>query len=187
MRISNYIYRIDKSSTPEVKSPRYWGNGICCIGKDRCLYQYVSKDGNNEFVKKVNLPELVDDGSAVESHRERVVIVGGWNNFAGDKGAMLLDMTDSTNVHVTRQPDLPEPCSCPSIVLSDNDVYVVGGSNNTSGCLRAVYYSSLGSDAWQTKTSMPHELCAPLVMQHQQCIYMYWEDTKAMVMSSPQF
>ena len=122
------LYQIDKTSPLEVKPPRYWGNGICCIGKDRCLYQYVSKDGNNEFVKKVNLPELVDDGSAVESHRERVVIFGGWNNFVGDKRAMLLDMTDSTNVHVTRLPDLPEPCSCPSVVLSDNNVYVVEGA-----------------------------------------------------------
>ena len=165
------LHQINKTSKPEVKPPRYWGKGICCIGRDRCMYQYVSTAGNNEFVKKMNLPELVDDGSVVDSHRERVVIVGGWNNSIGDKRAILLDMTDSTNVHLTRLPDLPEPCSGSGIVLSDNDVYVVGGYTNNSGCLRAVYYLSLGSDAWQTKTSMPKKVFLPLVTQHQQCIY----------------
>ena len=74
------LYQVNKRSTPEVKPPRYWGrSGIYYIGNDHCMYQYVSKDGNNECVKMMNLPKWVDDDSAVASHRERVVIVGGWN------------------------------------------------------------------------------------------------------------
>ena len=163
------LYHMDKTSTSEVKPPRYWGRSeICFIGKDHSMYQYVSKDGNTECVKMMNIPEWVDGVSAVASHRERVVIVGAWNNGAGDKRALLLDMTDNTKV--TQLPDLPEPRYYTSVVLSDNDVYVVGGDDN-SDYLSSVYYLSLGSDAWQTKKSMPHALRRPLVIQHQQCLY----------------
>ena len=163
------LYQVKKISTPEVKPPRYWGiPGIYYIGKDHCMYQYVSKDGNNECVKMMNIPEWVDDCSAVASHRKRVVIVGGWNNGAVDKRALLLDMTDNTKV--TQLPDLPGTRYYTGVVLSDNDVYVVGGFNG-SDCLSSVYYLSLGSDAWQTKKSMPHAVSRPLVIQHQQCIY----------------
>ena len=164
------LYQVNKIFAPKVKPPRYWGRGIWYIGKDCCLYQYVSKAGNNECVKMMNLPEWVDDGSAVASHRERVVIVGGWNNSVGDKRTLLLDMTDNTNVHLTRLPDLPEPCCGTSVVLSDNDVYVVGGGNDRY-YLNSVYYLSLGSDAWQTKRSMSRAVESSLVIQHQQCIY----------------
>ena len=164
------LYHMNKTSTPEVKAPRYWGiPGIYYISKDHSMYQYVPKDGNNECVKMMNIPEWVDVGSAVASHRERVVIVGRLNNDAGDKRALLLDMTDNTKV--TQLPDLPEPRCNTSVVLSDNDVYVVGGYNRTSRYLSSVYYLSLGSDAWQTKKSMSHTVNSPLVIQHQQCIY----------------
>ena len=164
------LYHVSTTAIPEVKPPRYWGkSGIYYIGEDHCMYQYVFKDGNNECVKMMNIPEWVNIGSAVASHRERVVIVGGWNNGAGDKRVLLLDMTDNTKV--TQLPDLPEPHFYTGVVLSDNDVYVVGGYNNNSGYLSSVYYLSLGSDAWQTKKSMPHEVRDPLVIQHQQCIY----------------
>ena len=163
------LYHVNKTSTPEVKPPRYWGIlGIYYIAKGHCMYQYVSKDGNNECVKMKNIPEWVDEYSDVASHRKRVVIVGG-NCSAGDKRALLLDMTDNTKV--TQLPDLPEPRCNTSVVLSDNDVYVVGGYSNNSGCLSSVYYLPLGSDAWQIKKSMPFKVFSPLVIQHQQCIY----------------
>ena len=164
------LYQVKKTSTREIKPPRYWGiPGIYYISKDHCMYQYVSKDGNNEGVKMMNIPEWVDDRSSVASHRKRVVIVGGRNNRAGDKRALLLDMTNSTKV--TQLPDLPEPRCNTSVLLSDNDVYVVGGYNSNSRYFSSVYYLSLGSDAWQTKKSMSHAVWHPLVIQHQQCIY----------------
>ena len=70
------LYHVSKTSIPEVKPPRYWGrSAIYYIGEDHCMYQYVSKDGNNECVKMMNIPEWVDGCSAIASHRERVVIV----------------------------------------------------------------------------------------------------------------
>ena len=163
------LYHVSKTSIPEVKPPRYWGrSAIYYIGEDHCMYQYVSKDGNNECVKMMNIPEWVDGCSAVASHKERMVIVGGGNNGAGDERAHLLDMTPNTKV--TQLPDLPEPRYDTGVVLSDNNVYVVGGYNNNSDCVSSVYYLSLGSDAWQTKKSMPHAVRDPLVIQHQQCI-----------------
>ena len=164
------LYQQNKESASEVKPPRNWEiSRIYNIGTDHSMYQHVSKAGNNECVKMMNLPEWVDDRSAVASHRKRVVIVGGRNNGAGDKRALLLDMTDSTKV--TQLPDLPERRCNTSVVLSDNDVYVVGGNNNNSGNLSSFYYLSLGSGAWQTRKSTPHGVQCPLVIQHQQCIY----------------
>ena len=165
------LYHINKTSTPEVKPPRYWGRSVTYfISKDHCIYQYISKAGNNECVKMMNLPEWVDNRSSLASYRERVVIVGGWTNRNVDKRALLLDMTDNTKV--TQLPDLPEPRCYTSVVLSDNDVYVVGGYNYNSGCANSVYYLSLGSNAWKTKKPMPHKVYSPLVIQHQQqCIY----------------
>ena len=164
------LYQIKKTSTPEVKPPRYWAKSVMYhIGKDHCMYRYVSMADNNECVKMMNIPEWVDNGSSVASHRERVVIVGGYNSGAGDKRALLFDMTDNTKV--TQLPDLPKPCYWTGVVLFNNDVFVVGGGNNKSHELRSVYYLSLGSDAWQTKKSMPHAVNSPLVVRHQQCIY----------------
>ena len=173
------LYQINKTSTPKVKPLRYWGrlgkleklerSGIYYIGRDSCMYQYVSKAGNNEYIKMMELPGWVDGNSAVASHRERMVIVGGSNRDAGDTHALLLDMTETTKV--TQLPDLPEPRRQTSVVLSDNDVYVVGGFNSNTGYSSSVYYLPLGSDAWQTKKSMSHGLYRPLVIQHQQCIY----------------
>ena len=162
------LYQINKVSTPEVKPPRYWKREIYYISKDHSMYQYVSKNGNNKGEKMMNIPEWVDDCSAVALHRERVVIVGGYNNYDGDKRALLLDMRD--NAKVTQLPDLPEARCYTGVVLSDNDVYVVGGCNYT-GYFSSVYYLSLGSDAWQRRKSMSREVYRPLVIQHQQCLY----------------
>ena len=164
------LYQVKKTSTPEVKPPRYWGRlEIYYISKDHSMYQYESKAGNNECVKMMNIPEWVDACSAVASHKERVVIVGGLNNEHSDKRALLLDLTDNTKV--TQLPDLPEPRYHTSVVLLDKDVYVVGGFNNRSRWLSSVTCLSLGSDAWQIKKQMPHAVSSSLVIQHQQCIY----------------
>ena len=176
------LYHINKTSTPEVKPPRYWGRGIYYIGKDRCMYQYASQAGNDECVKMTNISEWVDDNSSVVSYRERVIIVGGGNGWTGDKRALLLDMTDNTKV--AQLPDLPEPRYNTGVVLSDNDVYVVGGFNANSGRLSTVHYLSLGSDAWQIKEPLPHAVSRSLVVRHQQCIYVLGGYTNNCVLSS---
>ena len=161
------LYQPNKISILEVKPPRYWErSGIYYIGTDHCMYQYVTKDGNNECVNMMNHPECVDHGSSVTLHRKRVVIVGGWSD---GKRPFLLDMTDNTKV--TRLPDLPEPRCNTGVVLLDNDAYIVGGYNDTSRFLSTVCHSSLDSDAWQTKKPMSHAVSSPLVVQHQQHIY----------------
>ena len=111
----------------------------------------------------------MNDDSAVASDGERVVIVGGRSLGAGDKRAVSIDM--KTNPIETQLPDLPEPRYGSGVVLSNNDVFVVGGYNRTSRYLSSVYYLSLGSDAWQAKKSMPLAVSNPLVILHKQCIY----------------
>ena len=175
------LYHINKKFVEEVKPPRYWGRGIHYIGEDHCMYQYVSNNGNNKCVKMMNLPEWVGTCSSVASHRERVVIVGRAHG-GGDQRALLLDMIDNTKV--THLPDLPEPHYNTGLVLSDNYVYVIGGYNYNLGRLSSVYYLSFGSDAWQTKTSMPHAVSLPLVIQHQQRIYVLGGNTYSSSLSS---
>ena len=162
------LYQVNKSSVPGVKPARYWKRGIYYMGNDHCMYQYVSKTEDNECVKMMDLPEWVNGYSSVASHRNRVVVLGG-RNVDVDKRALLLDMTNNTTV--TQLPDLPEARDSTSVVMSDDDVYVVGGSNNNGACVSSVYFLSFGSDVWQTNKSMPHEVHRPLVVQHQQCIY----------------
>ena len=98
----------------------------------------------------MNLPDWVDYRSAVASHRERVVIVEGWNNSVGDERALLLDMTDNTKV--TQLPDLPKLCYWTGAIMSDNDVYVIGGRNNNNECVSSVYHLLLRSDACRQKS-----------------------------------
>ena len=180
--VDRLLYQINKTFTKEVKPSGYCGRGICYIGKDRSMYQFVSTAGTYESVEMMNILEWVDSGSAVASHRGRMVIVGGCNRGAGDKRVLLIDMTDGTSV--SQLPDLPEPCWNTCVVLSDNDVYVVGGYNNKSGFLSSVDYLSLGSNEWQTKESLPHAIQNALMIQLQQCIYVLGGDNNSGVQSS---
>ena len=166
------LCQLNKTSTPEVKPPRHWGRlGIYYIDNNHCMYQFVSKADNNECVKMMYIPEWVNPYSAVASHKERVVIVGGVNEYESpsDKSVLLVDMTDNTKV--TQLPDLPERPYDIGVVLSDNDVYVVGGGNNNNECVSSVYYLTLGGDAWQIKKSMLRAVHSPLTIQHKTCIY----------------
>ena len=164
-------YQLGKTSRPEVKPPRYRGRlGVYYIGEVRCMYRIVSKAGNNKCVKMINIPHWVTKFSSVASHGDRLVIVGGVNGSSGNKRALLLDMTDNTKV--TQLPDLPGPRYSTGVVLSENDVYVIGGRKKVhQGFVSSVYCLSLGSDAWQTKTSMQHAVRCILVAQHQLHIY----------------
>ena len=191
------LYQLNKISTLEVKPPRYWGrSGIYYIGTDLSMYEYVFKDGNNECVKMMNLPDWVNGNSAVGSHRAGVVIAGGGNegdgdgdgDGNGDERALLLDMTDSTKI--TQLPELPEPRYWTGVVLSSNDVYVVGGVKyKNSGYVNSVYYLSLGSDAWQTKKPMPHAVHSPIVIQLRKCIYVLggYNDNNDLLSSALQY
>ena len=164
-----FLYQKDKISIPNVKPPRSWQRKIYYIGKDHCMHQYLFKVGFKECRVLMNLPEWVDHGSSVALQRERVVIVGGMNDWNGDKRAMSLDLTNNTKE--AQLPDLPELRKCTNVVLSDHgDVYVVGGYN-CSGCVSSVYSLSPGSDTWQTKKSMPQRIRLFLMIQHQQYIY----------------
>ena len=177
------LYQVKKTSTPEVKLPRYWGKSVIYyICENHCINQYLSSTGNNECAKMMNLPEWVDGYSAVASHRDRVVIVGGYNSGAGDKRALLVDLTDNTKV--TQLPDLPEPRYYTSVVLSDKDVYVVGGFNGHSRWLSSVTCLSLGSDTYQIKKQMPHAVCCSLVVRHQLHIYVLGGYNKNVPLSS---
>ena len=158
-------YQLNRKSTTEVKPRRQWQRGIYYISEDQCLYQYVSKAGNDECIKVMGVPELVDSNSTVTLHRKRLVIVGG----TGDRGrhGMLLDLTDNTNVKL---PNLPLPVESAGVVLTDDAVYVIGGWRNNSG-VRSVYYLSLGADTWKTMKPMSHAVYWSLVIQHQHYIY----------------
>ena len=166
------LYQVNKRSTPEVKPPRYWGRSeIYYYGKDHSVYQYISKAANNKCVKIMNIPVWMDKLCSVVLHRESVVIMGFLSGNIDDSRALLFDMTDKTKTKFV--PDLPERRHWTGAIMSDNDVYVVGGSKycKNRGCASSFYHLSLGSDEWQTKRSMPHAVRCPLVVKHQQCIY----------------
>ena len=143
--------------------------GIYYIGRDRFMYQYVTQAGNNKCTKMMDIPEWVDHRSAVASHKDHVAIVAGWSGWNGDNRALLLQMTGNTQV--TQLPNLDDPIVEPGVVLLDNGMYVIGGYDNYRGHLGSVSYLPIGSDAWQEKQSMPLRLGSPLVVQHQQSIY----------------
>ena len=131
------------------------------------MYQYVAE--SNKCVRKLVLPKWVDADSAVASYGERVVIVGGSNRTEGDMRALLLNMTGDGSE--TQLPDLPKARCYAAVVLSDNDVYVIGGQNKHTCYLSSVYHLSLGKAAWQEKKSMPLAVHSSLVVRHQQYIY----------------
>ena len=147
-------------ATPPASGPYY-------IGHDRFMYQYVAE--SNECVRKMVLPKWVDADSAVASCGERVVIVGGSNQTEGDVRALLLNMTGDGSK--TPLPDLPKARCYAAVVLSDNDVYVIGGQNKHKCYLSSVYHLSLDEAAWQTKESMPLAVHSSLVVRHKQYIY----------------
>ena len=161
--------QLSKLALKNFTTSRCWREGIYYIGRDRCMYQYIMKDGDNKCAKMMNIPEWVDYRSSVASHKDHVAIVAGWSGWNGDKRALLLQMT--CNTQVTMLPDLDDPIVDPGVVLSDNGVYVIGGFDNYLGHLGSVSYLPIGSNAWQEKQSMPLSLCSPLVVQHQQSIY----------------
>ena len=129
-----------------------------------------------------NLPGWADISSSLDSDGHRVVIVRPILHFTR---AMLVDMTDNTKL--AQLPNLPKQLFGASVVPSNNDVYVVGVYNNDNGSLCSGYYLSFGSDTWQTKKSMPHTVYNPLLIRHQQCIYVLGRINKGTVSSVSQY
>ena len=172
------LYRINKTSTPEVKPPRYWDGGIYYIGIDHCMYQCVSRARNNKCLKMKSIPEdlpgWVDRFSSMSSYRGRVVIVEGGNGGAGEKGALLLSMINNTQV--TKLPNLPSLLSYTGVTLSNNEVYVIGNYCKWYGIrlesVNILLHLTLGGDSWQTKNGMFNPVHSPLVIRHQQHIYL---------------
>ena len=162
-------YHVTGRSTQEVKQRRQWQREVYYIGTDLCLYQYVSKADNDECIQVMNIPNGMNHSSVVALHRKRLVIMGatGYGQIQ-----MLLDMTDKTNVVML--PGLIVHSS--GVILTDDVVFVFGGrigggmeiSNRT---VNTVHYLSLADDTWQTMLPMPHAVYCPLVVQHQQHIY----------------
>ena len=173
------LYQLNKSSSPEVKSPRHWQGTIYYIGKDHCMYQYECKAGNNECIKVMDIPEWVDEYSSVALDGKRMLIVGGGRT--GTKRALLVDMT--CNNKITKEqgftalelpialPDLPVPLSDTGVLLSHNGLYVMGGYDDNRVDSNSVYYFSPGIYTWQTRKSMPHAVSCLLVIQFKRCIY----------------
>ena len=162
------IYKLSKTWRP-----RYWVGGIYYIGMDRCMYQCVSR----ECLKMTHIPEhileWVDCSSSMSSHRGRVVIVEGGNSGSGQKRALLLSMINNT--HLTQLPNLPYLNSYTGVTLSNNDVYVVGSYYKRYAThfysLNSLFHLSLGADSWQIKNEMLNSVHSPLVIRHQQHIY----------------
>ena len=155
-------------ATPDVKRTQ---SAIYYIAKDRLMYHYVPEDDTNRLVKKpYSIPLWVDDGSALASYKEKVVIVGGFNCGEGNKSAVLVNLV-KINPKDQQLPDLPEPHYYSGVVLSHYDMYVVGGFNKERRQLDSVYYLSNSMNTWQAKKSMPLAVSHPLVIQHQQSIF----------------
>ena len=161
-------YQVNRKSTQGVKPRRQWQRGIYYIGKDQCLYQYVSKADNDECIKVMGVPQWMDRGSVVALHRKRMVIAGGNSGGDNDKNVMLLDLTDKTNVKL---PNLPKPVDNAGVVLTDDAVYVIGGRRRGNSSAQPIYYLSIGADTWQIMESMPYGVNRSLVVQHQPYIY----------------
>ena len=153
------VYQMDKALASVAKPLRYWAKEIYYIGTKHRLYHYGSRSRIVAY-----LPDWVDDGSSVASNKEQVVIVGGCDGDTLSERALLLDIAD--NAEQVNLPSLPETLRYTGVALSDDGIYVVGGSNS-----RSVYHLSFGSDSWQVKKPLPYELCTPLVIQHQQLLY----------------
>ena len=159
--------KMDRPCTSEIKPPRYWGRDIYYIGNNHCLYQYGSQCHNVEV-----LPDWVNDGSSMASHKELVVIVEGWSHGPVNNRVLLFDMADMpVNTQEVNLPSLPELHSYTGVSLSDTGMYVVGVSNSHSDHMSSLYYLSFSSDVWQIKKPLPYTVWTPLVIQHQQFVY----------------
>ena len=157
-------YQLNRRSAQEVKPRRQWQRGIYYIGRDWWVHQYVSKAAMDECIKPVmGVLQMINTSSAIALHRKRLVIVGA-TTFAQTQ--ILLDMAGTANVQL---PKLPVLVHSSGVVLADDAVYVIGGQVNDT--VSSAYCLSLGDDTWQIMQSMPHAVCLPLVVQHQQHIY----------------
>ena len=162
-------YQLNSKSTLTIQPARQWQRDVYYIGTDQYLYQYDSKTANSMCRKLKNMPKWVSDNSAIALHRNHIVFVGSYNNREGDKRALLLEMGDNKNI--VQLPDLPRPVYNTSVVLSDNDMYVISGFNNNGQHLRSVYHLSFGDYTWQTEQTMPYDVDGSLVIQHKHYIY----------------
>ena len=160
-------YQQNGRSAPEVKPRRQWQRAIYYIGNDESLYQYVAKANNDEGVKLMRVAHMLNSYSAVVLRRKRLVFVGG--NMIGGTEVRLLDMTDET-IGVLL-PNLPARVHSSGVVLTDDAVLVIGGKDIGNRTVNTVHYLSLGDDTWQPMLPMPHAVELPLVVQHQQYIY----------------
>ena len=161
-----FLYQLTKPSLEMLRPCKEWPRGIFYIGQDHSLFRYA----DDECSKLVDLPPWVNDGSSISLYKEHLLIVGGWNGLStGDRRAMLLDTRDYTTIF--HLPLTPQPTVNSGVLFVDKCcVYVFGGHREIYQT-PSVYCLVLGNEQWQVKKPMPYAVANPLVVQHEQSIF----------------
>lgn len=161
-----------------------WEGGMKAF-YDRIYIYQLNKNGSVLVDSSQKLPFAVAYGASV-SVPGGILCIGGNDREACSSKVFLLKWDDQNKeVQFESFPDLPEPLTYGSAVLSGNTVYVIGGSSSPDGTDTGNYFYSLDlskqgitGNGWETEPVFPGpgRIYAVSVVQSsgtRPCIYLF--------------
>ena len=154
-------YKYGKGDITNKRSKRYWGEKLICIDKDKSVRAYCKEEKKwREVMKSVS---WMDDCTSVQTYLDGLIVVGGTKGTEGYKLVSYLDLKAGV---VQELPDLPHGVMAPGVVCVGEEVYVMGGYNNSCHPWRLLH-----KQQWEELPPMIYSIGFQLCTMHNDTIY----------------
>ena len=128
-------------------------------------YNFITK----KWIELMHLPDWVDVNTSWYAYAHRIIVAGAnANSVNADRFAVL----DMKSCRLKELPCLPAARSQPGLVVDDDEVYIIGGLDNSRTVTNTMYCTNITqNNGWTTLPTMPTVTYRPVISVDSDHIY----------------